>query len=64
MSDPSPRMRPASFPSLISFLPCVQDACRCAVTAEHASRLVERYSTPEYHAAAFCVASVQDKVRA
>ncbi|CAN0383392.1 unnamed protein product, partial [Ectocarpus fasciculatus] len=39
-----------------------QDACHAAVTLEHRERLAGRYSTAEYHAAAFCVASVQDKV--
>ncbi|CAM9228449.1 unnamed protein product, partial [Scytosiphon promiscuus] len=42
---------------------CQSEMCRSTVTAEQGDRLAERYNAPEYHAAAFCVASVQDRFK-
>ncbi|CAM9526485.1 unnamed protein product [Ectocarpus sp. 6 AP-2014] len=53
----------ASVERSMALLQRFQDACHAAVTVEHRERLAGRYSTAEYHAAAFCVASVQDKFK-
>eukprot|EP00752_Nemacystus_decipiens_P009854 g8791.t1 len=53
----------ASVERSLALLRTYQDACRFTVTAEHGDRLMGQYSTPGYHAAAFCVASVEDKFK-
>ncbi|CAN0130180.1 unnamed protein product [Pylaiella littoralis] len=52
-----------SIPRSLDLLRKYQAACSSTVTAEHGDRLVKWYDAPEYHAAAFCVASVDEKFK-